>query len=153
MKIFTKKEMDRMRINESQLYKIYEKKELVLHEDNSERVAAVQPTTNGNSSTYSLNSDLADSQRNNPGVNHFEIDGGDYDHKQTNDSVKFNINATNTTDATQEIQNLQKNPQLRNVMNNMDTKFHVHMKENINKLRENSISFSKKEIREILNKK
>ena len=73
------------------------------------------------------------------------VDAKDYDASQKNDSVRIDVNANNTREATQEIQKLQKNPQMKNMMNNMNTKFHVRLKEN-------SVSFSKKELNEMLQK-
>lgn len=150
---YSKKEIEQLILKEQHGFYVLNKKDIVLKEDAMERVASVQPTTTNNSSSASLNSDLNDAQRANPGVDEFDIDASDYDTKQSNDSVKIDVNANNTREATQEIQNLQKNPQLRNVMNNMNTKFHVRIKENkIKKLKENSVSFSKKELNEMLNK-
>lgn len=150
---FLKKEIENMILKETKGFYLFNKKDMILKEEETNRVAAVQPTTNGNSSTASLNSDLNKAQKDNPNTNDFEVDSGDYDTKQTNDSVRINVNAKNTREATQEIQNLQKNPQLRNAMSNMDTKFRIHIGENVQNLREKSISFSKKELNEMFKKK
>ena len=145
MKHYSKKEIDNLILKEQHGFYLLNKKDIVLKEDNYDKVASVQPTSTNHSSSSSLNADLNSAQRTNPGVKEFDVDAKDYDASQKNDSVRIDVNANNTREATQEIQKLQKNPQMKNMMNNMNTKFHVRLKEN-------SVSFSKKELNEMLQK-
>jgi hypothetical protein len=62
------------------------------------------------------------------------------------------IHADNAQDASQKFQTMRQNPHMKNLMANSNVNAKVHLKnEHIERLRETSVSFSKKEIKEMLN--
>lgn len=143
--------------------KIYEKKDLKLKKGGKkihvnerfqslvEGDAYVKPSSD---SIGSLGSDINKSKTQNPTANNFTVDLGSYDGNSQNNPVALDINAKNGTEAQQQIKkNVTSKPQLKSMMNNGQLQANVHMRnENIKRLRENAIPFTKKEINELLKK-
>lgn len=131
---------------------IFNKKSLRLNEDNNdtEGTAYVEPTSDN---TSSLASDINKTKQENPTDNTFVFNANAYDGNKTNNTVTFDVRADNAQDASQQFQTMRQNPHVRSLMANGNVNARVHLRnEQIEKLRESSISFSKKEINEMLKK-
>jgi hypothetical protein len=102
----------------------------------------------------SLSSDLNKTKAQNPTDDTFVINANSYDGNAKNDTVTLDINSDSPTDASQQFQKLKQNPQVKNLManNNVNAKIHLH-NESVQKLQESSVMFTKKEIKEMFNKK
>lgn len=125
------------------------KHKLKLKED-SDSTAYVEPS---NDSASSLANDLSQTKSSNPTDKTLVVNNNSYDGDSTNNTVSLDVHADSTTDAAQKIQNLQKNPNVKNLMSRTNVNTKVHLKEGkLKRLRENSVSFSKKEIKEMFEK-
>jgi GTPase SAR1 family protein len=148
MKIFSKKDIKNMIIGESKTTKIFEKKDLCLIEDDSN--AYVEPSSDNSSS---LAADLNKTKQKNPTDDTFIVNANSYDGNKTNNTITLDINGENARDATQKFQQLQKRPQVRNLMANTNVNAKIHLKnEHVERLKEHTVTFNKKEIREMLKK-
>jgi hypothetical protein len=147
MKSFTKGEMKSMILSESSVYKIFEKKNLRLKE--SEKNAYVTPSNNG---INSLSSDLSKSKSENPTDDNFVVDMNQYDNKSSNDNITLDISGKNPQDASRNIQTVMKNPHVKQLLNTSNVNANVHINnESIERLRESSVPFTKKELNNLLN--
>ena len=136
----SKKNINDIILSETKGYKnIYHKKDLMLNED-----VYVQPTS-PNSSSSNISSDLSQAKSENPTKNDFTIDGADYDNNANTKSVTIDVQGKNPTDAEQNFNTLQQDPNIKNIKNK-NFRFHLES------LRRNSIPFSKKEINEMIDK-
>lgn len=130
---------------------IFNKKQLRLYEDNnnSQGTAYVEPTSDNSSS---LASDINKTKQENPTDSTFVFNANSYDGNKTNNTVTLDINANNAQDASQKFQTMKQNPQIKNLIAKGNVNARVNLKnEQIERLRENSVSFTKKEIKEMLN--
>lgn len=148
MKVYSKRDIDRMFLNESKIYRVFEKKDLVLNESGN---AYVEPS---NDSQSSLSSDLSKTKAKNPTDNEFIVNANSYDGDASNNTVTLDVSGNTTSDATNNFNKLTKQPNVRQLISkgNVNAKIHLN-KESIDRLRENSIPFSKKELNEILKRK
>lgn len=131
---------------------IFSKKHLHLNEDNngSKGTAYVEPSSD---STTSLASDINKTKQENPTDDTFVFNTNAYDGNKTNNAITFDVHADNAQDASQQFQQMRQNPHVKNLMTNANVNARVHLRnEQIERLRENSVTFSKKEIKEMLNK-
>jgi hypothetical protein len=131
---------------------IFRKKNIQLKEDNnnSKGTAYVEPTSNN---TNSLATDLNTTKQQNPTDNTFVVNTSAYDGKETTNPVSLDVNAQNPTDAARKFQELRQNPHVKNLMNNTPVLAKIHLQtEQVHNLKESSISFSKKELKELLKK-
>lgn len=150
METFTKKDIRKMMLSESCL--VFEKHELKLKEDTNSN-SYVEPSSSSNG-VSSLTNDLNKAKANNPHDNEFVVDASSYDTNQSNDSVTLDIQGDNANDASKKFQTLSKNPNVRNMIQkgNVKAKFHIN-NESVNRLRESSVPFTKKELNEMFKKK
>lgn len=120
---------------------IFNKKNLKLNEgnNNTDSVATVNPSSNN---ITSVASDLTASRQDNPTVNTFEIDPKNYNGNASDDPIPMEINAENPADASKQIQNLTKRQDFKQIKN---PKIRVTFNENC-------VTFSKKELNEMLKK-
>lgn len=146
MKIFTKKEIKNMILDESKIYRIYEKKDLKLCEDSGN--AYVEPSTDSSSS---LTGDLAKAKSENPNDDEFIVNANSYDGDSSNNAITLDVAGNSPNDASNNFRKLTKQPGVRQLMSNSNVNAKIHLNnESIERLRENSIPFTKKELNEIL---
>lgn len=113
--------------------------------------AYVEPSSD---STTSLSSDLNKTKTQNPTDDTFIVNANSYDNNQKNNTVTLDVNADSPNDASQEFQKLRQNPHVRNLMANTNVNAKIHLKnESIKRLEESSVMFTKKEIKEMFNRK
>lgn len=147
MRRYTKKEIEKMMVSESRLFKVFEKRDLKLVEDDSN--AYVEPSSDGISS---LASDLTKTKTENPTDDKFIVNMNSYDNKTSNNPITIDVNGDSPSDASKKLQQMTKQPgvkQLLNTNTNVNAKVHLN-KEHIERLRESSVSFSKKELNNLL---
>ena len=135
-----------MVVKESHLYKIFEKQDLRLVED--EKNAYVEPSSD---SMSSLATDLSKTKTQNPTDSEFVVNMNSYDGKSGNNPVVLDVQGKNPADASKNVQKLTKQPGVRQLMNtnNVTAKIHLNT-EAIQRLRETSVPFSKKELNKLL---
>jgi GTPase SAR1 family protein len=129
---------------------IFSKKSLHLNEDNngSKGTAYVEPSSD---STSSLATDINKTKQENPTDDTFVVNANSYDGNKSNNTVTLDINADNGQDATQQFTQMKQNPYVKNMIANGNVNARIHLKnEQIERLRENSVVFSKKEIKDML---
>lgn len=129
---------------------IFSKKNLHLNEDNngSNGTAYVEPSSDNASS---LAADINKTKQENPTDDTFVLNANSYDGNKTNNTVTLDINAENGQDATQQFTQMRQNPYVKNMIANGNVNARIHLKnEHIERLRENSVSFTKKEIKDLL---
>lgn len=148
-KVFSKKDINNIILKETKGYYILNKKDLKLNEEESN--AFVEPSSD---SVSSLSSDLAKTKSENPNDDNFIVNANSYDGNVSNNSVTLDVQGDNPTDATKNFQMMTKNPAVRNLMNHTNVNAKINLRngvdrEHLNKLREGSIPFTKKEIREM----
>jgi hypothetical protein len=151
-KIFSKKDINNIILKETKGYYILNKSDLKLNEDNSN--AFVEPSSD---SISSLSSDLSKTKSENPTDDQFIVNANSYDGNSSNNSVTLDVQGDNPTDATKNFQTITRNPAVRNLMNNTNVNAKIHLRngvdrEHLNKLREGSVPFTKKEIKEMFKK-
>lgn len=147
MRRYTKNEIEKMMVSESRLFKVFEKRDLKLVEGDGN--AYVEPSSNVISS---LASDLSKTKTKNPTDNNFIVNMNSYDNNATNNPITLDVNGNNPSDASKKLQQMTKQPgvkQLLNTNSNINAKIHIN-KEHIERLRESSVSFSKKELNNLL---
>ena len=124
------------------------KSDLKLNEDNSN--AFVEPSSD---SISSLSSDLARTKSENPTDDQFIVNANSYDGNSSNNSVTLDVQGDNPTDATKNFQTITRNPAVRNLMNHTNVNAKIHLRnEGLERLRESSVPFTKKEIKEMFKK-
>lgn len=153
-KIFSKKDINNIILKETKGYYILNKSDLKLNEDNN-RNSYVEPSST-NSST-SLASDLAKTKSENPQDDTFIVNTNNYDTNQNNNSVNLDVTGRNAQDAANNLRNTMKNPAVKNLMGKTNVNAKIHLRngvdrEHLNKLREGSVPFTKKEIKEMFKK-
>ena len=129
---------------------IFSKKSLHLNEDNngSNGTAYVEPSSD---STSSLATDINKTKQENPTDDTFIVNANSYDGKTSNNTFTFDMDAENAQDATNKFNQMKQNPYVNNLIANGNVNARIHMKtEHIERLRENSVSFTKKEIKDML---
>lgn len=147
-KVFSKKDINNMILKETKGYYILNKKDLKLNEDNSN--AFVEPSSD---SISSLSSDLAKTKSENPTDDQFIVNANSYDGNSSNNSVTLDVQGDNPTDATKNFQTITRNPAVRNLMNHTNVNAKIHLRnEELERLRESSVPFTKKEIKEMFKK-
>jgi hypothetical protein len=152
--IYSKKDINNIILRESKGYFILNKKDMLLKENN-ETNSYVEPSANSTAS--SLATDIANTQSKNPHDDTFVVDTSHYDSNQSNNSVSLDVSGRNAQDAAKNLQNTMKNPAVKNLMSRTNVKAKVHLrngvdKEHLNKLREGSVPFTKKEIKKMFKK-
>lgn len=120
---------------------IFSKKSLKLNEanNNAESIATVVPTSN---SITSVSHDLTASRKDNPTANVFDVDPKNYNGNPSDDPIPMEIHADNEADASNQIQQLTKRQDFKQIKN---PKIRVTFNENC-------VTFSKKELNEMLKK-
>lgn len=147
-KIFSKKDINNIILKETKGYYILNKSDLKLNEDNSN--AFVEPSSD---SISSLSSDLAKTKSENPTDDQFIVNANSYDGNSSNNSVTLDVQGDNPTDATKNFQTITRNPAVRNLMNHTNVNAKIHLRnEGLERLRESSVPFTKKEIKEMFKK-
>lgn len=147
-KIFSKKDINNIILKETKGYYILNKSDLKLNEDNSN--AFVEPSSD---SISSLSSDLAKTKSENPTDDQFIVNANSYDGNSSNNSVTLDVQGDNPTDATKNFQTITRNPAVRNLMNHTNVNAKIHLRnEELERLRESSVPFTKKEIKEMFKK-
>ncbi len=147
-KIFSKKDINNIILKETKGYYILNKSDLKLNEDN--RNAFVEPSSD---SISSLSSDLAKTKSENPTDDQFIVNANSYDGNSSNNSVTLDVQGDNPTDATKNFQTITRNPAVRNLMNHTNVNAKIHLRnEGLERLRESSVPFTKKEIKEMFKK-
>jgi hypothetical protein len=147
-KIFSKKDINNIILKETKGYYILNKSDLKLNEDNSN--AYVEPSSD---SISSLSSDLAKTKSENPTDDQFIVNANSYDGNSSNNSVTLDVQGDNPTDATKNFQTITRNPAVRNLMNHTNVNAKIHLRnEELERLRESSVPFTKKEIKEMFKK-
>jgi hypothetical protein len=152
-KIFSKKDINNIILKETKGYYILNKSDLKLNEDTKN--SYVEPSST-NSST-SLASDLAKTKSENPQDDTFIVNTNNYDTNQNNNSVNLDVTGRNAQDAANNLRNTMKNPAVKNLMGKTNVNAKIHLRngvdrEHLNKLREGSVPFTKKEIKEMFKK-
>ena len=152
MKSFTKGQIERMLFVEETNKTVYKKKDLILKEDiHQEPSAYVEPSSD---SVTSLATDINKTKADNPTDDTFHANLNSYDGKASNNPITLDFVGDNASDASQQIQQTMRNPQVKNLMNNTNVNAKVHLRnEHIEKLRENSIKLTKSELSQMLRKK
>lgn len=153
-KLFTKKNIENYIMTETKGYYVLNKKDIVLKEGVGGD-AYVEPSTTGSSS--SLANDINKTQTENPNADTYVVNPNDYNASRTDDIPDLNIDADNAMDAEKQIRSFNTNPRFNSIINNGDANVKVHLRsgverEHLNKLREGSVPFTKKEIMEMLKK-
>lgn len=147
-KVFSKKDINNIILKETKGYYILNKSDLKLNEDNSN--AFVEPSSD---SISSLSSDLAKTKSENPTDDQFIVNANSYDGNSSNNSVTLDVQGDNPTDATKNFQTITRNPAVRNLMNHTNVNAKIHLRnEGLERLRESSVPFTKKEIKEMFKK-
>ena len=147
-KVFSKKDINNIILKETKGYYILNKSDLKLIEDNSN--AFVEPSSD---SISSLSSDLARTKSENPTDDQFIVNANSYDGNSSNNSVTLDVQGENPTDATKNFQTITRNPAVRNLMNHTNVNAKIHLRnEGLERLRESSVPFTKKEIKEMFKK-
>ena len=147
-KVFSKKDINNIILKETKGYYILNKSDLKLNEDNSN--AFVEPSSD---SISSLSSDLAKTKSENPTDDQFIVNANSYDGNSSNNSVTLDVQGDNPTDATKNFQTITRNPAVRNLMNHTNVNAKIHLRnEELERLRESSVPFTKKEIKEMFKK-
>lgn len=147
-KIFSKKDINNIILKETKGYYILNKSDLKLNEDSSN--AFVEPSSD---SISSLSSDLAKTKSENPTDDQFIVNANSYDGNSSNNSVTLDVQGDNPTDATKNFQTITRNPAVRNLMNHTNVNAKIHLRnEGLERLRESSVPFTKKEIKEMFKK-
>jgi hypothetical protein len=152
-KVFSKKDINNIILKETKGYYILNKSDLKLNEDTKN--SYVEPSST-NSST-SLASDLAKTKSENPQDDTFIVNTNNYDTNQNNNSVNLDVTGRNAQDAANNLRNTMKNPAVKNLMGKTNVNAKIHLRngvdrEHLNKLREGSVPFTKKEIKEMFKK-
>ena len=81
----------------------------------------------------------------------FVINSKNYDNNGGNQVPTFDINATNSSDAAQQYQNIMRNPDMKRISNNGGANFKIHLNtESLEYRKENSIPFTKAELNKLL---
>ena len=146
--VFSKKDINNIILKETKGYYILNKSDLKLNEDNSN--AFVEPSSD---SISSLSSDLAKTKSENPTDDQFIVNANSYDGNSSNNSVTLDVQGNNPTDATKNFQTITRNPAVRNLMNHTNVNAKIHLRnEGLERLRESSVPFTKKEIKEMFKK-
>lgn len=153
-KVFSKKDINNIILKETKGYYILNKSDLKLNEDNN-RNSYVEPSSTNSSS--SLASDLAKTKSENPQDDTFIVNTNNYDTNQNNNSVNLDVTGRNAQDAANNLRNTMKNPAVKNLMGKTNVNAKIHLRngvdrEHLNKLREGSVPFTKKEIKEMFKK-
>lgn len=149
MKEFSKKDIKRMVVRENAVYKKYDKRDLVLGEGN----AFVTPTSSDSGSS-NLGSDLSKAKSQNPTDKEFVFNTSSYDNNTSNDSITLDISAKTPTDAASKYNNMMKDPKVKSLVTKGNVLAKVNMtNEELNRLRESSIKFTKKEFNNLFLKK
>lgn len=150
MKVYLKKDIDKiMNINENKNVKIFNKRDLMLKENNNGN--AYVEGSNDNSS--SLSSDLSKAKSNNPNDTEFIVNANSYDGNSSNNTVTLDVTGNSPSDASKNFQKLTKQPSVRNLMNTTNVNAKVHLRnESIEKMKEEAIPFTKKELNNLLKK-
>lgn len=149
-KLFSKKYIDNYILSETKGYYILNKSDLLLRED-LRGDAYVEPSTTGSSS--SLSNDLNKTRTQSPNADSYVVNPTDYNSTSTDDVPDLNIDADNSVDAEKQIKSLNTNPRMNSIINHGDANIKVRFREHLERLRESSVPFSKKEIMEMLNNK
>lgn len=145
MAIKTKKQLKDNALNESKPYKIFEKRNLRLSEEGN---AYVEPSSDRPSS---LSGDLSKAKSKNPNDDEFIVNANSYDGDSSNNTVTLDVAGKTPTEASNNFRNMTKQPAVRQLMANSNVNAKVHLKnEDIERLRENSVPFTKKELDELL---
>lgn len=127
--------------------KIFLKKDIKLKESSNGN-AYVEPSSD---SVSSLSSDLNKAKSNNPTDNTFVLPANSYDNNTNNDTVTLDVTGNSPNEASKNFQKLTKNPNVRNLMSKTNVNAKIHLKnEQIERLKEHSIGFTKKEIKNLL---
>ncbi len=148
MKIFTKKELNKLILKENKLYKVFEKKELKLYEDGN---AYVEPSSD---SYNSLAGDLSKAKSKNPNDKDFIVNANSYDGNPTNNTITLDVNGSNPSDATSNFRKMTNRPEIKQLISKSNVNAKIHLtNEHIANLKENSIPFTKKELNNLLSKK
>lgn len=145
---FKKKDLEKLILNENQSIISIPKHKLRLKED-ANSTAYVEPSSDN---TSSLATDLSQTKSSNPTDNTLVVNNNSYDGDSSNNTVSLDVDANSTSDAASKIQMLNKNPNVKNLMSRTNVNTKVHLKERLENLRENSVMFTKDEIRKILSK-
>lgn len=153
-KLFSKKDINNLILRETKGYYIVNKKDLKLNEENDNSNAYVEPSSDNMSS---LSSDLTKTKTENPTDDTFIVNANSYDGDSSNNTVNLDVQGNNPQDATKNFQKLTKTPAVRSLMANTNVNAKIHLRngverEHLNKLREGSVPFTKKEIKEMLKK-
>ena len=148
-RLYSKKYIDNYILSETKGYYILNKDELILRED-LRGDAYVEPSTTGTSS--SLSNDLNKTRTQNPNADSYVVNPTDYNATKTDDVPDLNIDAENSVDAEKQIKSLNTNPRMSSIINHGDANIKVRFREHLERLRESSVPFTKKEIIEMLKK-
>ena len=153
-KIFTKKNIENFILSETKGYYVINKKDMTLKED-IKGDAYVTPSTTGTSS--SIAKDINTTRTENPNASTYVVNPTDYNSSTVYDVPYLNIDAANTMDSEKQIRSFTTNPRLNSIINKGDANVKVHLRngvdrEYLNKLREGSVQFTKKEINEMFKK-
>ena len=136
----SKKRLDNIFLKENNKIISFPKSKIrLINEDNNEKNAYVEPSSDH---TSSLASDLSKSKAQNPTDDTFIVNNNSYDGDSSNNTVTLDVDANSTSDAASQVQNLQRNPNVRNLMNRTNVNTKVHIRE----MEERSVSFTKKEL-------
>jgi hypothetical protein len=124
---------------------VYEKRNLRLQTEGN---AYVEPSSNTNSS---LSSDLNKAKSKNPTDKEFVANLNSYDGNANNNPVTLDVQGKTTADAAKNLQQTTNRPEIRNLMNkgNVNAKIHIS-NESLERMREHSIPFTKKEFKQFL---
>lgn len=132
---------------------IFEKKEIVLKEDN-ENIGYAQPTKpSGSSGLNDIGTAVNNVKKNNPTSDGTIVNTGDFDNDATDNIPTLDVNAPDGNAAEQEIQRQMQNPAIKNLAASNDVRFKVNFvnsskeyEKKLVEMRENSIRFTKSEL-------
>lgn len=146
---YTKQEMKYRRLCENNNFFVVPKGRLKLKEDDDSN-AYVEPSKS-NTNSSSLASDLSRTISDNPTDDTFVINSKNYDNNGGNQVPTFDINATNSSDAAQQYQNIMRNPDMKRISSNGGANVKIHLNtESLEYRKENSIPFTKAELNKLL---
>ena len=150
MKSFKKRDIERFVMCENFNTKIYKIHEIKLREDVENKNAYVEPTTNGSST--SMSGDIAKAKTNDPSASTLVTPLNNYDSNQSNNPISLDVKAATPNDAANKIKQITKNPAIKQLQSKTPVNANVHL-ESIDYLRENSVKFTKNELKDILKKR
>jgi hypothetical protein len=142
---FTKKQIAEMARKDSKKCIVYEKRDLKLQTEGN---AYVEPSSD---SASSIQGDLDKTKAKNPTDKEFVTNLNSYDGNSANNPVTIDVQGKTTADAAKNLQQTANRPEVRSLMSKGNVNAKIHLSnESLERLRENSVKFTKKEFKKFM---